>query len=916
MKIFSLSPSPRRPSQPYPSRTGFWPGVFACLLGLLWTTVLFVPSTPVRAQSGDERPIQATDLYRMQEVRDVALSPTGRFVAYTTRRIVPASARTTGTEPVHRTQLYVVPSSGREDARLLTRERTNAHQPAWHPDGTHLAFVRPVEGTPQVFVISLSGGEPYQLTNVPSGAHRPQWSPDGEHLLFASAVPQSVMKRRTGRPAPSERPGRTPGDRIRTSPPDTLLVLRHAQTLDPLDTLSLGPEGIQRRPPPPPDTARTLRTPGGPTVPERLATQPVDSLAVLSSDSLHAVLDSLRLRPDTTIVPVVPDTSAAPDGNLVQVRRWMNQTRRETNVLVSSRLDLQGDHRLRPTPTYRHHFVVEVPDGINAGTPPRPTPHPVTQGYRSYGTAEWLPGSSQIVVSGTPPTARHPDRVRQRNLYVVDLNQGRIRRLLRIENHTLTAPNVTADGTTVAFRARPLTETREEQVDVGLFALDGRSEPRIITSDLDRNVDAIRWSSDGWYLYATAPSGGGLPIYRFSPFSPDTTATPSLPPDRPASRDTFALDSTTVRPAPYRQMTDAGRAVHDFDVTDATAVYAATDADTPSALYTNTVSFGNERRLSFHNVEWLSRRRRSTPERITASSDSLSRQPSGWLARPVPFVDSLRYPLLVQIRGGPPELRSLHTPERWFERQYLASRGFGVVEVLPRGSGGYGLAFRRANDRNWGPGPAQDVLAIADSAATLPWTDAEQQAVTGASYGGTLATWLSSKTDRFEAAVALNGVYDLPALLDEGAAWRLVPREFEGVPHSIWDGVPSTPTDPPVLSVGHLPSFARSDSSWLGLHRNSPLTYAHQMHTPLLLLQGGSDRRVGLSQGERLYKRLKILDHPVEYVRYPGMGHDVAASATPSQRLDRLVRTYEFLARFLEFPPSSESSPPVDEDPP
>jgi dipeptidyl aminopeptidase/acylaminoacyl peptidase len=71
------------------------------------------------------------------------------------------------------------------------------------------------------------------------------------------------------------------------------------------------------------------------------------------------------------------------------------------------------------------------------------------------------------------------------------------------------------------------------------------------------------------------------------------------------------------------------------------------------------------------------------------------------------------------------------------------------------------------------------------------------------------------------------------------------------------------------------------------------------MDTPVLLLHGGMDRRVGPTQSERLYKRLKILGRPAEYVRYPGVGHDVAASGTPRQRLDRLVRTYEFLARFL-----------------
>ncbi len=75
-------------------------------------------------------------------------------------------------------------------------------------------------------------------------------------------------------------------------------------------------------------------------------------------------------------------------------------------------------------------------------------------------------------------------------------------------------------------------------------------------------------------------------------------------------------------------------------------------------------------------------------------------------------------------------------------------------------------------------------------------------------------------------------------------------------------------------------------------------------------MQGGADRRVGPSQGERLYKRLKILNRPVEYVRYPGVGHDVSDSASSRQRLDRLVRTYEFLARFLDVPASPPANRP------
>ena len=878
------------PSLPSVRRTS----VLFLLVGLL--TGVMVPATaPAQVSSDEERPVQARDLYRMREVTEVALSPRGRSVAYTVRRL------SSGRSATPRARLYVTRTSGRDDPRLLFEDEHDVREPAWHPDGTHLAFVRPVNDTPQVFVVPLNGGVPYQLTDTPHGAQAPQWSPNGDQLLFASHIPEPALQRQTDRPPPTERPGRTASDTVRTPPPDTLLVLRHDRTLSPIDTLAVDAGGRLQMPA---DTTDTLRVPRHPSLPDTLTAPPVRRLATLSSDSLQAVFDRLRLRPDTTTVAVRPDTAAAPGGTLVQVRRWMHQNRRSGTALVSSRLELQGERRLQPTPTYRHHYVVDVPPGIRARRPPRPTPRLVTGGYRSYGQADWLPGGGQVVVSGMPATNRPPDRVRQRTLFVVDLNRPRLRRLLHIENYALTAPSVTTDGSTVAFRLESLSSTSNAPADVGLFALDGRSQPRILTSALDRDVASIEWAPDGWYLYATAPSEGGRPLFRFTPFARDTTdgdpqaRRPNMPTDRATSRNEFTFDSTMVRPAEAEQMTTAARAIQSFDVTDATAVYASTDPTTPSALYANTVSFNNERPLATPNAEWLSRRQVATPDRMTISHDSLDI--TGWVTRPVAFADSLRHPLFVQARGGPSALSAPYTPETWFERQYLAGRGLGLVEGFPRGSAGFGTAFRRANDQNWGPGPARDVLALADSAAALSWTDSTQVALGGTGYGGTLTAWILGQTDRFAAAVALNGVYDLPALLDGGRAGRLVPEEFGGYP---WEGAPPRSLGDPALSSGLPSPDSTAQTPWTALHRNSPLTYAHLIRTPLLVMQGGADRRVGPSQGERLYKRLKILDRPVEYVRYPGVGHDMSASASPRQRLDRLVRTREFLARFLELPP-------------
>jgi dipeptidyl aminopeptidase/acylaminoacyl peptidase len=271
-------------------------------------------------------------------------------------------------------------------------------------------------------------------------------------------------------------------------------------------------------------------------------------------------------------------------------------------------------------------------------------------------------------------------------------------------------------------------------------------------------------------------------------------------------------------------------------------------------------------------------------------------------------------------------------PTMWHEFQYLAAQGYAVVFANPRGSGGYGNRFRRLNAQDWGPGPAGDVLAAADAAAERSWIDASQQVVTGGSYGGYLTAWIVSQTDRFDAAVTQRGVYDLPTFFGEGNAWRLVPEHFGGYP---WDG----PLPPPAGTPDSLAASARnasgtpgSESSATGradgaqadafsasavapadtllsprdaLIRNSPMTYAHQIRTPLLILHGSRDFRTGVSQSERLYRTLKVLERPVEYVRYPDAGHDLSRSGAPIQRLDRVLRIHEFLARYVDLPSGS-----------
>lgn len=868
------------------------PRTWGMALVLLFAALM--PGTVVGQSSPPS--LQATDLLDVRRIQDLALSPSGRNVAYTVRRAVP----TPNGGHEYRTQLFVTPTYGRAQSRLLTRTGDGASSPAWHPDGGQIAFVRPVNGTPQIFLLSLSGGEPYQLTDTPHGAVRPRWSPRGNRLLFSSAVPEPVLRRRLDEPPPSTRPGRSPQDTTRRAPLRSVLVLRSARTYDPADTLALGPNGrIQAVN----DTSRVLRLPVAASVPDSLRQLQVDSLRLLSPDSLRTLFDRLQILPDTTQIRVAPDTAAAPDGDLLQVRRWLDQ-RSSSQRQVFSQPRLGGS---APSSSYRHYFVIDVPSAATTGQPARPEPRLVTRGYRSFSGASWLPSGSQIVVSAQPADTAAAAR-RPRSLYVVDLSPYRLSRLLQIDGYALSDPNVTADGTTLAFRAQSLAAPSYEHAEIGLFELDGRSDPKLITGDFDHEIGTYRWSPDGWYLYVTAPVRGGRPLFRFAPFArTDTTVKrrnrTSLRDDYVSSRDTFTLDSTMVRTAAYNQSLPSSYAVQDVDVTDSKAVYAAFTPENPSELYTNTVSFNRERRLSEHNTAWTRPRYFRPAEWVNAWHDGLSIH--GRLTPPKRASDTARAPLAVLPRGGPAPLAARDAVTAWIERQYLSGQGYAVLEVWPRGSIGFGEAFRRRNFQDWGPGPAGDVLALADSVTARSWVNAGAQVVAGRSYGGTLAAWLLSHTDRFDAAVAQGGVYDLTAFYRSSDAGTVVADQFGGPP---WRTAPPTHSPlfrpSPLFSAGLLP---RPDTSTVApadaLSASAPLTHAHRIETPLLLLHGADDRRTGPAQAEMLYRRLLERSRPVEYVRYPDVGHGFAG-ATPTQQVDRLVRLREFFARYVS-PPSS-----------
>jgi dipeptidyl aminopeptidase/acylaminoacyl peptidase len=206
------------------------------------------------------------------------------------------------------------------------------------------------------------------------------------------------------------------------------------------------------------------------------------------------------------------------------------------------------------------------------------------------------------------------------------------------------------------------------------------------------------------------------------------------------------------------------------------------------------------------------------------------------------------------------------------EFQVLAARGVHVAAVNLRGSIGYGRDFMRALFGTWGSRDFEDLMRVTDVLEGLSFIDRDRIGLTGGSYGGYLAAWAIAHTHRFAAAVASRGIYDLPSMLGTSDIGPELLQEFEG--QAPWESI---------------------ERWW----RVSPLAYAGNIRTPLLLLHGEDDLRCPISQAEELFTALRLQERDVEFVRFAGEGHHLPRSGRPQNRVARLQVIADWFERKL-----------------
>jgi dipeptidyl aminopeptidase/acylaminoacyl peptidase len=558
-----------------------------------------------------------------------------------------------------------------------------------------------------------------------------------------------------------------------------------------------------------------------------------------------------------------PDIS--PDGNWSSIRNWLelNASRRDPEDII--RLDFLGEQGLAGERTFTQFFRVDLPE-----TGPKTTQ--LTSSFLEHTSGEWSPSGSQIVFSARPSVQDLPEKISQRSsIWITEADGSKERALLNDDRYSFSAPQFTNDGKHIFALSVQSDEPTYRQAALVICDSDG-ARPEWLTSETSLAVQQPR--SLGDKIYFTVNTQG--------------------------SQELRVVD---IKSKQVKTLVDGPIGVNVFAVAPGRVVYGLVTVPDPSELYLSTGSKQQTigahpersraprkrqllplaplferasitRRLTDLNATWLEEKEISLPEEHWLRRPDETRI-QYWLMRPTQFQPGKKYPWVVNMHGGPAAMWGPGEATMWHEFQTLCSFGFGVLYVNPRGSSGYGYPFQRANYKDWGDGPMSEVIAaIDDSTMRDPSIDHRRLFLTGGSYGGYLTAWIIAHDHRFKAAVAQRGVYDLATFFGEGNAYRLIPNEFGGYP---WE-----------------PDTRRL------LEMESPLTYARQIDTPLLILHGSEDNRAGVAQSQMLYRALKQMGKPVEYVRYPGAGHELTRSGTPHQRIDHLLRMIEFFERYAD----------------
>ncbi len=490
-------------------------------------------------------------------------------------------------------------------------------------------------------------------------------------------------------------------------------------------------------------------------------------------------------------------------------------------------------------PGARHVFVVPA-----AGGPVRQVTTGDTDQVDEQASLAWLrDGSGLIAVANRRADADL--RGREADLWRIGLD-GKTSALTTIDG-VEREPAVSPDGRTIAFTGGPDKRSFYQQDDLWVMPVGG-GLPRNLTADFDRPVAAPVWADDGRSVYALYNEDGVTRVGRFP-----------LGGGKP---------TTVVREVGGTRLylPSAGGS---FSVGKDTVAYTSLFADRPAGL--GVVRGGRTVASVDFNADWRAGKRIGKVEEIRYASRAADKRPiQGWLQYPPDFDPARKYPLILDIHGGP---NTDYGPMFSITHQLYAARGYIVLFTNPRGSIGYGEQFANFYGRPYPSEDHDDLMGGVDALAAKPFVDGSNVFIGGGSGGGVLTLWaIAKEPDRFRAAVALRPVTDWTV--------QALSSDIQTVTTQYW-----LQGDPWAIPAKYA--------------AQSPLSLVGQVKTPTMLITGEADYRTPIAQTEMYYQALKLRGIDAVKVRLPEANHGMGR---PSQWLTSILMPLDWFDKYKTKP--------------